>query len=95
MAFDRSQVKHLAQLAGLHVSAAEMDAVSARITDILHLIDQMQTVDTDAVLPLAHPLEIKQRLRPDRITETNQRETMLALAPATDSGLYLVPRVVE
>ena len=55
----------------------------------------MQEVNTDNIVPLAHPLDHNQRLRPDVITETNLREQLLAGAPATAEGLFLVPRVIE
>ena len=62
---------------------------------ILAMVDQLQQVDTDGVAPLAHPLEATQRLRADEVTESNQRERFQQVAPATEQGLYLVPRVVE
>ena len=55
----------------------------------------MQAVDTRGVTPLAHPLETTQRLRPDTVTESNQRDAYQAIAPATEAGLYLVPKVIE
>ena len=55
----------------------------------------MQQIETDGVAPLAHPLELRQTLRADAVAETNQRDKFQAIAPQADSGLYLVPRVVE
>ena len=95
MAFDKSEVEKIAHLARLHISDLEADEVTARIGDILHLIDQMQSVDTDAVEPLAHPLDMVQRLRKDEITEKNRREELQTLAPSSQDGLYLVPKVLE
>jgi len=95
MAFDKSEVEKIAHLARLHISDLEADKVTARIGDILHLIDQMQSVDTDAVEPLAHPLDVVQRLRKDEITEKNRREELQTLAPSSQDGLYLVPKVLE
>ena len=95
MAFDRKEVEKVAQLARLHLSNSEKDEVTGRITDILTLIDQMQSVDTDAVAPLAHPLEITQRLREDDVTESNRRDELQHLAREVEEGLYLVPRVIE
>ena len=69
MALDKTEVEKIAHLARLHISESEADEVTTRITDILALIDQMQSVDTDAVEPLAHPLDVVQRLRADEITE--------------------------
>jgi aspartyl-tRNA(Asn)/glutamyl-tRNA(Gln) amidotransferase subunit C len=95
MAFDKSEVEKIAHLARLHISDLEADEVTARIGDILHLIDQMQSVDTDAVEPLAHPLDVVQRLRKDEITEKNRRQELQTLAPSSQDGLYLVPKVLE
>ena len=95
MAFDRSEVEKVAQLARLHIDDAEADEVSSRITDILALIDQMQSVDTNNVEPLAHPLDVTQRMRADQVTEENRREELQSLAPRSENGLYLVPKVIE
>ena len=95
MAFDKAEVEKIAQLARLHISDSEIDEVTGRITDILALIDQMQSVDTDAVVPLAHPLDLTQRLRKDDVTEFNRRDELQLLAPAVEQGLYLVPKVIE
>ena len=95
MAFDKTEVEKVAQLARLHISDSEIDEVTGRITDILALIDQMQSVDTDAVVPLAHPLDLTQRLREDDVTESNRRDELQLLAPEVEEGLYLVPKVLE
>ncbi|MFN3162046.1 MAG: Asp-tRNA(Asn)/Glu-tRNA(Gln) amidotransferase subunit GatC [Pseudohongiellaceae bacterium] len=95
MALDKTEVEKIAHLARLHISEDDVGEVTRRITDILSLIDQMQTVSTDDVEPLAHPLDVVQRLRADVVTETNQRDKLQALAPQADQGLYLVPKVIE
>jgi len=65
------------------------------LTDILAFVEQLNSVDTTGVEPLAHPLDATQRLRPDEVTETNNRENFQKVAPETESGLYLVPQVIE
>ena len=95
MALDKTEIEKIAHLARLHISESETEEVTTRITDILALIDQMQSVDTDAVEPLAHPLDLVQRLRADKITEENQRDKLQQLAPASEDGLYLVPKVLD
>ena len=95
MAFDKTEVEKVAQLARLLISDSEIDEVTGRITDILALIDQMQSVDTDDVVPLAHPLDLTQRLREDDVTEFNRRDELQLLAPEVEQGLYLVPKVIE
>ncbi|MDY6891221.1 MAG: Asp-tRNA(Asn)/Glu-tRNA(Gln) amidotransferase subunit GatC [Pseudomonadota bacterium] len=95
MSLDRSDVEQIAHLARLQIDAADMDAYSNALNRILELVDQMQAVDTTAIQPLAHPLDAVQRLRRDEVSEPNQRDTLLALAPATEAGLFLVPKVIE
>lgn len=95
MALDKSEVAKIAHLARLHINETEAAEVANRITDILALIDQMQSIDTDQVAPLSHPLDVVQRLRADVVTETDQREQLQTLAPASADGLYLVPLVIE
>ncbi len=95
MALDKSEVEKIAHLARLHISESEADEVTKRIIDILALIDQMQSVDTDAVEPLAHPLDVVQRLRADEVTEQDHRDDLQTLAPDKQDGLYLVPKVIE
>lgn len=95
MALDKSEVEKIAHLARLHISDTETEEVTTRIADILTLIDQMQSVDTDSIEPLAHPLDVVQRLRVDEVTEKNQRDELQTLAPQSENGLYLVPKVLE
>ena len=95
MALDKTEIEKIAHLARLHINESETAEVTTRITDILALIDQMQSVDTEGVEPLAHPLDLEQRLRADEITEENQRDRLQKLAPASEDGLYLVPKVLK
>jgi aspartyl-tRNA(Asn)/glutamyl-tRNA(Gln) amidotransferase subunit C len=95
MALDKSDVEKIAHLARLQINQSDIDEVGTRISNILAMIDQMQNVDTDHVNPMAHPFDATQRLRPDLITESNQRDYLQSIAPATQDGLYLVPKVIE
>lgn len=92
---DTPEIDKIATLARLRVSPGEAGEVAARVSEILGLIDQMQAVDTEGVEPLAHPLDAVQRLRADEVSETDRREELLALAPASRDGLFLVPKVIE
>lgn len=95
MAVDRSDIEKLGTLARIAVTKEAADDVAVRINDVLGLIDQLQAADTDGVEPMAHPTDAVQRLRADVVTEDNQREKFQAIAPATENGLYLVPKVIE
>ncbi len=95
MALERSEVEKIAHLARLGLNEADLPRTTEALNSILGLVDQMQAVDTTGIEPLAHPLEASQRLRPDQVTESNQREAFQAHAPAVQDGLYLVPKVIE
>jgi aspartyl-tRNA(Asn)/glutamyl-tRNA(Gln) amidotransferase subunit C len=96
MAIELKDIGNIAHLARLHLQQEEEQEALKSITGILALIDQMQTVDTANVEPLAHANDAaRQRLREDVVTEQDQRELLLKLAPSADKGLFLVPKVIE
>lgn len=95
MALTRTDVEKIAHLARLQINEADLDRHTGALSNILGMIDQIQAVNTDGILPMAHPLDATQRLRPDVVTETNQREHFQTIAPKTEDGLYLVPQVIE
>ncbi len=95
MKVDKDVVQDVAGLAKLKLDEADEAAMIDRMSRILDLVEQLQEVDTTGVEPMAHPLDAVQRLRDDRVTETNDRERYQEVAPETEDGLYLVPRVVE
>jgi aspartyl-tRNA(Asn)/glutamyl-tRNA(Gln) amidotransferase subunit C len=95
MPLDRQQVQRIAHLARLEISEREADAYVAALSRILGLVEQMNAVDTTGVAPMAHPMDGGLRLRADAVTEADQRDRFLQLAPAAEAGLYLVPKVIE
>lgn len=95
MAISRDDIEKVAVLARIRVDDEQVTALEKDLGNILDLVDQLQAADTSQTEPMAHPLDAVQRLRPDTITETNQRDAFQAIAPATEDGLYLVPRVIE
>jgi len=95
MTFDKSEVSKIAELARLEITDEEIDDIESRITEILLLIDQMQSVDTDSIVPMSHPLDGKQILRSDTVSEANKRDELQKLAPKVENGLFLVPKVIE
>ena len=88
-------IQNLAKLARIQISQETVDETAKSITEVLALVDQLQAVDTEDTLPMAHPLDAVQRLRADQVTEQDQRDNYQAIAPATEDGLYLVPKVIE
>ena len=95
MSFDKQEIADIAWLARLAIDENEVPGYSNELSSILDLVAQMNSIDTTDVEPMAHPLEIKARLRPDEVIETNQREEYQSIAPAVEDGLYLVPKVIE
>jgi aspartyl-tRNA(Asn)/glutamyl-tRNA(Gln) amidotransferase subunit C len=91
----RADIEKVAVLARIRLDDEQIPALENDLSNILSLVDQLSAANTDNVEPLAHPLDAVQRLRADEVTESNQREAFQAIAPATENGLYLVPRVIE
>ena len=98
MSLTLEQVRRVAHLARIEVSDAEAQSTLGHLNGIFALIEDMQAVDTTGIEPMAHAQDLAQRLREDRVTESSaldQRAAFQAVAPETDSGLYLVPQVIE
>ena len=95
MSLNLEQVRRVAQLARLEISEAEAEQTLSQLNRIFTLIEEMQAVDTQGIEPMAHAQDLAQRLREDRVTEQNRREALQAVAPESECGLYLVPKVIE
>lgn len=95
MSLTPEDVKKIAHLARLTLSENDIALYTPQLSRILDFIEHMNQVDTSKVEPLAHPLDISQRLRPDVVNEPNLREKYQHIAPQTEAGLYLVPKVIE
>jgi len=100
MSLELSDVKRLAVLAQIELSEPQADATLSQLNAIFSLVEQMKAVDTAGVEPLSHPIAVFQpdlslRLRDDDVTEVNRRDDYQRNAPATQDGLYLVPKVIE
>ena len=95
MSLSADEVRHIASLARLRVADSEIDDYARNLSRIVDFVDQLGRADTSGVAPMAHPLEMSQRLREDRVTEENHRDEYQENAPETEAGLYIVPRVIE
>ena len=95
MPISTQEVSAIARLARLAIAPHDIPGYAEQLSDILAFVARMNEVDTSAVEPLAHPLDLSARLRPDTVSEGNQRELFQSLAPEVDRGLYLVPKVIE
>jgi aspartyl-tRNA(Asn)/glutamyl-tRNA(Gln) amidotransferase subunit C len=99
MALNLNDVTRIAHLARLELAEGEARQTLAQLNNIFALVEQMQAVDTTGIAPLAHPVEqigaVDLRLREDEPTAAIDRAAFQASAPATQDGLYLVPKVIE
>jgi aspartyl-tRNA(Asn)/glutamyl-tRNA(Gln) amidotransferase subunit C len=95
MSLEKSDIDKIAWLARISISPEDTPNYLHDVSNILELVEKMNSVDTDNIEPLAHPLEITARLRDDKVTETDQRTHFQKIAPAVDNGYYLVPKVIE
>lgn len=95
MSLTLDQVKRIAHLARIEIGDEEALATQGQLNGIFQLIEQMQAVDTAGIEPMAHAQDLAQRLRADAVSEENRRAAFQVVAPETEAGLYLVPKVIE
>lgn len=95
MPLQTDDIHKLGQLARLRIEPDAVDDLLDKLTSILAFVDQLQAADTENVLPMAHPLDQSQRLRPDQATESDRHALYQQNAAAVADGLYLVPKVIE
>jgi aspartyl-tRNA(Asn)/glutamyl-tRNA(Gln) amidotransferase subunit C len=95
MSLSLPEVKRVALLARIEITDREAEAAQGQLNDIFKLIEQMQSVDTEGIAPMAHGQDVVQRLREDQVTETDQHALYQSIAPQVENGLYLVPKVIE
>lgn len=95
MSLTPDQLKQVAHLARLELKPEQTANYARQLSNIFEMVEQLSNAKTEGVAPMAHPLEMTQRLRPDVVTETDRRAEFQAHAPAVEGGLYLVPRVIE
>ena len=95
MSLDKSEVEKIAWLARLAIDDKDIPNYSDELSSILGLVERMNSVNTEGISPIAHPLELPARLRNDVVTEKDQRDHFQKDAPLTEEGCYLVPKVIE
>jgi len=95
MSLNKEQVKEIAQLAKLSINDSEIEQSTIELNNILSLMAELAEIETDHVEPMAHPLEMSQRLREDVVSETDLSEEFQAIAPKTGKRHFLVPTVIE
>jgi aspartyl-tRNA(Asn)/glutamyl-tRNA(Gln) amidotransferase subunit C len=90
-----SEVERIAHLARIAILPERHADLARDLSRILELFEVLAGVDTDSVEPLAHPMELTQRMRPDVVTERDESGALLAIAPAVADGLFVVPKVID
>lgn len=95
MSLDKKTVQEIAVLSRLSVSDPESEELARDLSNILDMVEQMNSVDTSGIEPMAHPMDLAARLRDDVVTESDDRQSYQAIAPEVESGHYLVPKVIE
>jgi len=95
VALNNEDIRKIAWLARLQIDEAGSPKYAQELSQVLDLVDQLNQIDTADIEPMAHPTEAVQRLREDAVTEGDQREKFQSIAPRAESGLYLVPKVIE
>ncbi len=95
MSLTAEQVKSIATLARLAIDEDNIELYTRNLSDIIDFVAQLEAAETNDVEPMAHPLNMAQRLRADEVTESDERGTFQENAPQVEAGLYLVPRVLE
>lgn len=95
MSLSPEQVRQVAHLARLQLNPEQVEGYARQLSDILEMVDRLSSANTADVAPMAHPLEMTQRLRVDAVSEPDRRDEYQAIAPQVQDGLYLVPKVIE
>ena len=95
MVLSSEDVQRIAHLARIEITTEEVNEIRGKLDSIFELIEKMRAVDTTGIVPMAQAQEVMLPLREDVVTEADRRELYQSVAPAVQSHLYLVPKVVE
>ncbi|MBF0400015.1 MAG: Asp-tRNA(Asn)/Glu-tRNA(Gln) amidotransferase subunit GatC [Magnetococcales bacterium] len=95
MSIDAQTVKHVATLARLQASPTEVEAYAEQLSRILTLMETLNSLPTEGVMPMSHAVDIPIPERDDVVCHTDQREALLACAADTDQGHFRVPKIIE
>ena len=95
MALSDQELKEIAYLARINIKEDSFSSLKKELEQILELFEELNEADTSEVTAMSHPLDLSQPTRKDEVTEENQREELLKNAPSVQSGLFLVPKVID
>lgn len=92
---DKNTVIKIANLAKIDISENKVDEIRLSLEKILNLVDEMNSINTDKMHPMAHPLNLKQELRKDEVTVTDERDLFQKNNKFTKDGYYKVPKIID
>ena len=95
MSVDATTVRRIARLARIAVSEDEIGHLQDELNAILAFVEQLSEVDVSGVEPMTSVTPMALKMRPDKVTDGGIADQILANAPATEDGFFLVPKVVE
>jgi len=95
MDITKDKVVEIAHLARLAIDDKDISKYTEDLSKIMSFVEQMDQADIGDIEPMAHPMDVSQRLRTDEVTESDQHKYFQEIAPRTEAGLYLVPQVIE
>jgi aspartyl-tRNA(Asn)/glutamyl-tRNA(Gln) amidotransferase subunit C len=95
MALDKEAVAHIAALARIRLSEAELEPLADELSRIIGWVEQLAEVDTDNVAPMTSVAAMRLRMRRDTVTDGDCPDAILANAPQSAKGFFTVPKVIE
>lgn len=95
MQVDQATVRRIARLARIEISDAQAQSLEGELSNILDWVEQLNEVETADVAPMTQvvPMEMKKRI--DNVTDGEMADTVVANAPLTEDGFFVVPKIVE
>jgi len=93
--YTKEEIQKIASLARLEIKDSEITNHAKNFSNIINIVEKIKEINTENIEPMAHALDLYQRMRKDQVTETNERELLQKTAPKVADGLYLVPQVIE
>ena len=95
MALSDKELNEIAYLARININKDSFPSLKGELEQILDLFEMLNSAETNEVEAMSHPLNLSQPTRPDQVTEKDKREKLQQTAPSVQSGLFLVPKVIE
>ena len=92
---NKNTISKIANLAKIEIDDSKIEGIAENLEKILDLVGEMNSIDTDNINPMSHPLNLKQVMRPDEVTEQDQRENFQKNSPSIENGYYKVPKIID